>query len=347
MLPATVLVCRGCCCGTEKHLNFDHIEQLDRFRAAGREGSVKVWTTRCLGPCERSNVVVVRSAAGRNWFGDLADDAATRALTTWIAAGVTDPVPDELEGRRFQPANPPPIVARPLDLDRDAIAELIHGLLADGTGAWTFGVRGAAAEITTAGSADVRRSGHTVESVTDEGGVRIVVDPAVRAFVVRSPVSDLPAAILLATPRHLLEPRRSGLTPCGGDTEALRAADAAGHLFDLGIDAPSTSFCVRTADAELRDVLEHKAGMPLPELLDSIGRQLIEHSPHRVVRTPVGRAEVYAPIPQPDAASPTGPHTHLLPGELDLGTELSEVFTTPPGWASATIFHPPSGWVLP
>ena len=88
----TVVVCRGCCCGTEsKHPDFDHAAQLSRLRdQAGR------WTrvSGCLGLCGRSNVVVVlpgrqarRSGAQPVWLVWILDDEATDAIAAWARAG--------------------------------------------------------------------------------------------------------------------------------------------------------------------------------------------------------------------------------------------------------------------
>lgn len=100
----SILVCRGCCCGTEKHDDVDHDAQVDRLQAAvaGRRRA-KLYTTNCLGPCERSNVVVVRSGSERMWFGDVLDTAVTAALADWVQAGAPPLLPERLAERRFTP----------------------------------------------------------------------------------------------------------------------------------------------------------------------------------------------------------------------------------------------------
>ena len=70
-------------------------------------------------------------------------------------------------------------------------------------------------------------------------------------------------------------------------------------------------------------------------------------SPHRVVTTPLGRVEVWAPIPPDSGVSPEGPHTHLLPVLLATGRELPNGVELPPELAPAAAFHPPPGWPLP
>ena len=100
----SILVCRGCCCGTEKHDDVDHDAQVDRLQAAvaGRRRA-KLYTTNCLGPCERSNVVVVRSGSERIWFGDVLDATSTAALADWVEAGAPPFLPDRLAELRFVP----------------------------------------------------------------------------------------------------------------------------------------------------------------------------------------------------------------------------------------------------
>ncbi len=87
MTPA-VLVCRGCCCGTDKHPDVDHDRQLALLRAAARAGQVELRVTECLGPCGNSNLVALWHADGsRSWLGEILDAEATGALVAWIATG--------------------------------------------------------------------------------------------------------------------------------------------------------------------------------------------------------------------------------------------------------------------
>ncbi|MEV8017549.1 (2Fe-2S) ferredoxin domain-containing protein [Streptomyces sp. NPDC086554] len=94
--PCTLVVCRGCCCGSpRKHLGTDHACQLDRLRAAAASSDrLTVRTSDCLGPCDQADVIVVqpstagRSAGGRTiWIGFALDDEATDDLLNWVAAG--------------------------------------------------------------------------------------------------------------------------------------------------------------------------------------------------------------------------------------------------------------------
>jgi (2Fe-2S) ferredoxin len=89
-----VVVCRGCCCGTErKRPGVDHDGLLERLRA-GVAGAAVVATSECLGPCSDANVVVVmpspaarRGGARPVWLAGVLDEAATDAIAAWVGAG--------------------------------------------------------------------------------------------------------------------------------------------------------------------------------------------------------------------------------------------------------------------
>ncbi|OYN76075.1 hypothetical protein CG716_23600 [Mycolicibacterium sphagni] len=107
----TVTMCRGCCCGTtRKHPGFDHDAQLVLLRDLLR-GVANFRITDCLGPCERSNVLVVspsrtgHQSGGRpTWLGFVLDEDAAAAITNWLGEGgpgLTQP-PDNLMRYRFE-----------------------------------------------------------------------------------------------------------------------------------------------------------------------------------------------------------------------------------------------------
>lgn len=109
----TVLLCRGCCCGTaEKHPRTDHDAQEQALReAALASPGVDVRVVDCLDECDRSNVVVLRRAGARaadrdTWLGGVLTPRATETLCRWIAHGASGPLPAELAGRRFRHVPP-------------------------------------------------------------------------------------------------------------------------------------------------------------------------------------------------------------------------------------------------
>lgn len=109
--PLSVLVCRGCCCGTvQKHPSTDHDLQLATLRAAVElVPGACLRVVGCLDACQHSNVVVVRTPTvdgGRatRWFRHVLTDQDTATLAAWLgASGAGDDLPPELRDRVIQP----------------------------------------------------------------------------------------------------------------------------------------------------------------------------------------------------------------------------------------------------
>ncbi|WP_134741528.1 (2Fe-2S) ferredoxin domain-containing protein [Nocardioides sp. 503] len=111
----TVTVCRGCCCGTAtKRPLVDHAARLEALRRL-LDGTARVRVTDCLGPCERSDVMVVspspegRRSGGRPvWLGQVNGRHEPSALADWVAAGgpgLAD-VPESLRRAVFRSTDP-------------------------------------------------------------------------------------------------------------------------------------------------------------------------------------------------------------------------------------------------
>ena len=100
----SVLVCRGCCCGTQD--GPDHEQHLVAITAATIEAAGRVKITNCIGRCDRKNVVVVRSRppSGR-WtarYFSAVDDREVEALCSWFSSGPLErSEPAELTAVRF------------------------------------------------------------------------------------------------------------------------------------------------------------------------------------------------------------------------------------------------------
>lgn len=113
--PGTsVLLCRDCCCGTDKHPTTDHDRQRALLEAAADDHpGIEVRVVDCLDECDRSNVVVVRRprqgqrAADRDiWLGGVLTDRASDELAGWVAEGAPEPLPTRLAGHRFRHVPP-------------------------------------------------------------------------------------------------------------------------------------------------------------------------------------------------------------------------------------------------
>lgn len=99
----SVLVCRACCCGTErKHPDVDHDAQRLALLAAAHAGGGSCRVVDCLGECHASNVVVVRHRRGRpaDWFGHVLEPAQTEALAGWLRSGAAGEPPAEVAALR-------------------------------------------------------------------------------------------------------------------------------------------------------------------------------------------------------------------------------------------------------
>ena len=101
----SVSVCRGCCCGRpSKHPDVDHAAQLLTVRdATYTVANARFWEVDCLGPCDRSNVVVVRSHGVRTWLGGILEPEVTAAVAGWVRSGAHLPPPPALAERVFDP----------------------------------------------------------------------------------------------------------------------------------------------------------------------------------------------------------------------------------------------------
>lgn len=90
-----VLLCDACCCGTErKHPGVDHAAIRERLGSAAESTGGRSRRVDCLGVCERSNVVVVKTrSSGTFWIGEVLDEPVVAALESWIRRGAPLPVP--------------------------------------------------------------------------------------------------------------------------------------------------------------------------------------------------------------------------------------------------------------
>jgi hypothetical protein len=238
-----------------------------------------------------------------------------------------------------------PSIMRRLALTPAEIADLVHEALAAGAdgGGWSMGVQGALAEYAVVGGErpEVHRRagphGSTVEALTAIGGIRLTITDATAAFGHSAGGSggDAVDRVTLAVPRSALPPPSLCVTSTAGDPGALRPEDEKAVVVDLGVGHSAAAFCVRTAEPDLIAALRAVEGRPWREALDRVGHRLVAASPHRIVTGPLGRIEVYAPIPLRQDASPEGCHTHLLPPLLETGREVAPGDELPPQLAAA------------
>lgn len=223
----------------------------------------------------------------------------------------------------------------------DVRAFVAKSLVAD-RGTWVMGVVGAVAEFTAPAEAeiDVTVEGNDVIGRTLNGAVRMTINDTVRALTFDLPGQQAEPRIVLALKRECgrLSVSR-GLADLGEDDGAL-LPDPGTRLFDLGLARKEARFCVRVAGGAARDALERSVALPFSQSLPRIAGALIAESPTRVVETALGRIEVQGQIPPPDAQSPDGPHTHLLPDHLVTGRALPVGMDLPRAYLPGAIFYP-------
>jgi hypothetical protein len=158
---------------------------------------------------------------------------------------------------------------------------------------------------------------------TDRGAIRLEPVDDLTPFAYETAMSRARTwsqQVALCLPRDACAmSRRSVVTELGRDADAVRADDRRALLFDLGLDRLQVDACVRTSDVRLIDILRSSEGRPLFDVSTGAMMAVLKASPHRVFVTRFGRIEAFQPIPADGAASPPGPHTHVLPKLMRTG----------------------------
>ncbi|MEM7093655.1 MAG: hypothetical protein AAF567_11690 [Actinomycetota bacterium] len=318
----------------------DHDGQVARLQEAAAQVGARFHTVECVGPCERSNVVIVRTGSQRRWLGHLGD-AEVAVLADWVASGDGELSPAvarmEFEGltgrsrRRF------------LGERGAELAELVAGLTS-GSGTWTMGVPGAIAEFYTAVESPQITMATTddstsVTAIGSTGALRITIDAQTRSFCFGSTTApeEPDAHIVVRTGPGIGS--RDSLTELGPDPSPILPTVPGETAFDLGVGRDVARFMVRTADEALISVLRSAIGVTIDALSTQVWQALVDASPTRVVETALGRIEVTSPIPPPDGESPAGCHTHLLPDMLAQGEDLPADIYVPSGWRIGPIHY--------
>jgi hypothetical protein len=225
---------------------------------------------------------------------------------------------------------------------------LIGDYLADPLASWSIGTFGALAEF-------MRDVDEPVELVTStaavtaavstaRGAIRVVASPQLRPVAFERPVgtdTHWAHSVALCLPEAAsLMSRRTVVTELGPDSEAVRAQDRGGLLFDLGLGAPHVDACVRTQDAQTIACLRAAEGSRLLDPGMGVAAELVRLQPHRVFISRAGRIEVFTLIPPPHGKTPEGPHTHLLPVLLASRRTHAHSDPIPPGWLPAAYLVP-------
>ncbi|MDO5705981.1 MAG: hypothetical protein Q4G49_13065 [Paracoccus sp. (in: a-proteobacteria)] len=226
----------------------------------------------------------------------------------------------------------------PIDILFAALDEPAHG--------WSMGSFGAIAEFHRDPEEPLLIDAPGLKA-TARGAIRL--DPTRARAVAYETLSPKAGrwsqSVALCLPRRLaMTARRRVLTRLGPDTDAIRAGDRGGILYDMGLAQMQVDFCIRTADPALIAVLEAAAGRDVLDPGNPAMGAIFAAHPHRVALTPLGRIEVFQKIGGPDTGgvSPPGPHTHVLPKLLATGRTHSANAPIPVGLIPCAGFHPQS-----
>ena len=227
------------------------------------------------------------------------------------------------------------------------IVEFVAETLDQRSGTWALGCHGAAAEFICHPDepCGVSVTGETITAISGRGALRLTIGERVRALRLRADHTrgGCRAIFLVDTKARATLPVATTLTPLGRDEGAIRPECRYDTWFDLGLGRGDLRFCVRGSATELLDTLNQASGLPHSDALQAAGATIVKHSPARIVESPLGRAEIYTPIPPPGRQSPGGPHTHLHPGQLATGRATPPGIDLPPVYALGATFHPRAG----
>lgn len=131
----------------------------------------------------------------------------------------------------------------------------------------------------------------------------------------------------------------------GPDHEALREDQRDAILFDLGVGIGHVHMCARTHDQEHIKIMRSLEGLSIfSEEARGLHADTLRAQPHRVMLSPLGRLEVYQPIPHPNGKSPEGPHTHLIAKSIASGRTHATTDPIPEGYQPVMTLHPGSPW---
>ncbi|MFO1071965.1 MAG: DUF1289 domain-containing protein [Geminicoccaceae bacterium] len=286
--------------------------------------------SRLASPC----VGICRLDPDTGWCLGCARDARELALWRDLAPAAQERIWDDLPRRKAVLG----LAFRLLPLAGEALLDHLAGLARTPGTRWRIGVPGAGADLGA-------RAGETPACALGEGGLLVRVAGGVlrlrppagaRLFELVGAAGRVEQLVLALHQARLRAPPAASVTELGRDAEAVAPEDRAASLFDLGVTAAASRFCVRTGAPALLAALRRAEGCPALDPASGLVPALLAHAPDRVVLSPMGRIEVTGPIARPEGHG--GPRTRLLPHllvpEPAPGPEL------PPGYVACASIHP-------
>jgi predicted Fe-S protein YdhL (DUF1289 family) len=225
----------------------------------------------------------------------------------------------------------------------DDLRTFIVSTLRPGTGTWVSGIRGAVAEFCLEDGEEIVLDAGiaTVTAATARGAISFHLSDAIHSISAR--ISDSPerqSVVVLAIPRSAAAPAPAGLACLGADRDSIRPESRHEILYDFGLGSAVLNFGIRTSNQELIANLNDRIGEPYQTFLGEIGNVILRLSPTRVIRNAIGRIEVFAPIPQAGGRSPSGPHTHFLPKQLNQSGDMPANLHVPDSYLPCFVYYP-------
>jgi len=227
--------------------------------------------------------------------------------------------------------------------DAPSAVRLVVEHLRSCTSSWSIGTLGAIGEFNRDPGEPFEKYGMTV--VTSRGGLRFSPHERItpRAYELISARADVwHHGVMFCVPEKSAQMSgRTVITEFGYDHEAIRVDDRRDILFDLGVGGATSEFCIRASTPGLVEALRAHSGTAL---LDArcLWDRLIKESPHRVIRSRLGRVEVYQKIAKHGERTPIGPHTHLIEKLLWMDRSHSANLPVPEGMLPVLYLYPPN-----
>jgi len=222
----------------------------------------------------------------------------------------------------------------------DQVLDFLLQALSDRTCAWSIGAYGAQAEFSQKEGDEAKieqgDDGATIE--TEQGALKIDLFRPFKPLALFDKDGQPIALALSAFKTKYDRMAPPALCETGIDRSAIREQDRALPLFNLALGYPHTDFQVRTNQTDLLESLRGSVGTSFfnnRELVDTIKRS----SPHRIVSSPLGRIEVYRPIPAKNGKTPNGPHTYLDPKKISTGLFHGFGEAIPPAYRVGLSLH--------
>lgn len=196
-------------------------------------------------------------------------------------------------------------------------ASLIKHYLTSSECSWSLGVSGAIAEFMfdEDETITIDESNKTITAYTPRGAIHVEDIDSLYCHAWEYPAHH--GDSLVKTVGFINKSKSNSLTnhdcitALGIDTNAIQT-EHQHSLFDLGVGSDLIQYCVRTDKPELIELLFSNEGKNIKDCAGALFPLLVEHAPHRVVFSDIGRIEVYTPIPPRSGKTDEGPHTHLL-----------------------------------